>query len=333
MKNKEEFKQLTYEQRKIIEKLLRQGCLQKDIADTLGVNKSTISREIISRSRDGIYWADLAQLNYSKKRQKCHPKLTIDNDKIISHICRQIKNGLSPEEISGRLKLEISLGLRDVSDYVGHETIYKTIYESAYGRKEKLYQYLRRGKRHRTKQYGRKSKKTIIPNRMSIDLRPEIVDLRERIGDWEADSIIYPNKKAINSLVERKTLITRLSLLARKTAVETKKAIVNQLQDLPVETITFDNGLENVLHEEIGQELKAKTYFCHPYHSWEKGTNENTNGLVRRYLPRGKSIDGVTQTEIDEIAEELNNRPRKKLGYFTPNEMLKFECYKLSSCI
>ena len=333
MENNDKFKQLCFDQRKIIEKLLRKGCLQKDIAVVLGVNKSTVSREIASRSRGGIYWADLAQFNYIRKRQKCRPKLKINNDKLVSHFCEEIKNGLSPQEISGRLKLEIKLGLKTKADYIGYETIYKIIYESDFGKKENLNQYLRRGKKHRTKQHGRKTKNTLIPNRISIDVRPDIVNQRERIGDWEADSIIYPNKKALNSLVERKTLITRLSLLNRKTAIETKAAIINQLQNLPVETITFDNGSENTLHEEIGQELNVDTYFCHPYHSWEKGTNENTNGLVRRYLPRGKSIDGLTQIDIDDIAEELNNRPRKKLGYFTPNEMLKFECYKLFSCI
>lgn len=332
MENTSKFKQLSFEQRKIIEKNLKEGCLQKDIALVLGVNKSTISREISIRSRGGVYWADLAQFNYSKNRKNCHPKLKINNDKIVSHFCSEIKNGLSPQEISGRLKLEIDLGLKTKKDYIGYETIYKIVYESSFGKREKLSQYLRRGKKHRTKQYGRKSKKSLIPNRVSIDNRPEIVNLRQRVGDWEADSIIYPNKKAINSLVERKTLITRLSLLNRKTAVETKKAIINKLENLPVETITFDNGSENTLHEEIGERLDAKTYFCHAYHSWEKGTNENTNGLVRRYLPKKHNIDDLTQFELDEIAEDLNNRPRKKLGYFTPNEMLQFEYYLLSGC-
>jgi len=332
MENTSKFKQLSFGQRKIIEKSVRGGCLQKEIALALGVDKSTISREVSSRSRDGVYWADLAQSNYSKKRKKCHPKLKINNDKIVSHFCNEIKNGLSPEEISGRLKLEISLGLKTRKDYIGYETIYKIVYESDFGKREKLCQYLRRGKKHRTKQYGRKSKKTLIPNRVSIDDRPQIVNLRERVGDWEADSIIYPNKKAINSLVERKTLVTRLSLLNRKTAIETKEAIINKLENLPVETITFDNGSENTLHEEVGQKLDAKTYFCHAYHSWEKGTNENTNGLVRRYLPKRQNIDNLTQVDLDEIAEDFNNRPRKKLNYFTPNEMLQFEYYLLSGC-
>jgi len=333
MEDNGKFKQLDFKQRKTIEKLLKKGWLQKDIATRLGVNKSTISREISTHSRDGVYWADLAQIYHSRKRKKCHPKLKINNNKLVGHFCEEIKNGLSPETISGRLKLEIDLGLKTKADYIGYETIYKIIYESSFGQREELSQYLPRGKKHRTKQHGRKSKKTLIPNRVSIDDRPEIVNLRARLGDWEADSIIYPHKKALNSLVERKTLITRLSLLNQKTAAETKSAIINQLQNLPVKTITFDNGTENTLHQEVGQELAADTFFCHPYHSWEKGTNENTNGLVRRYLPRGKSIDDLTQQDIDEIAEELNNRPRKKLGYYTPNEMLELERYKLFSCI
>jgi len=332
MKNSEQFKQLTFKQRKVIEKQLRRGQLQKDIAKLIGVNKSTISREIARRSRDGIYWADLAEANYQKRHQQCHPKRKINNDRIISYLCNKIKNGWSPEEISGRLKLEINLGQKTKSDYIGYETIYKIIYDSEFGKTNHLNQYLRRGKKHRTKKYGRKSQKSIIPNRISIDVRPEIVNQRQRLGDWESDSIIYPCQKAINSLVDRKILLTLLTKLERKTAIETMLAIISRLRFLPVETITFDNGSENTLHQEIAQSLGAETYFCHPYHSWEKGTNENTNGLVRRYLPRGKNIEQLTQAELNDIAAELNNRPRKKLGYYTPLEMLKSECYKLAGC-
>lgn len=332
MKRSNNFNQLTLAQRQIIETGLRQGLTQRSIALQLGVDKSTVSREINHHSRQGTYWADLAQAAYRQARKQCHPKKKIDNDLIVADVRRRIEKGWSPEEISGRLKLEISLGQKTPNRYVGYETIYKLIYESDYGQREKLSQYLKRGKNHRTKQHGRKAKKTLIPNKVSIDLRPKVANQRLRIGDWESDSIIYPYKKAINSLVDRKILLTLLTKLLQKTAAETMRAVVGQLQKLPVKTITFDNGSENVLHQQVGQALGADTYFCHPYHSWEKGTNENTNGLVRRYLPRGRSIDDLTQTELDDIARELNHRPRKKLGYYTPAEMLKLAGYKLVSC-
>jgi len=332
MKTKEKFKQLTSEQRQIIEAKLLQGWLQKDIASLLEVNKSTISREVANRSRNGHYWAEGAQADYQQRRSVCHPSLKINNHQATSYLKDKVIDGWSPEQISGRLKLDIQKGLKTKTDYIGYETIYKIVYETEFGRQHHLSDYLRRGKKHRTDKHGRRSQKCLIINRNSIDNRPEVVNLRQRFGDWESDSIIYPHKRAINSLVERKTLLTLLTKLRRKTATETLKAVTYQLQCFPAETITFDNGSENSLHHQIGYFLGAKTYFCHPYHSWEKGTNENTNGLVRRYLPHHRNINDLTQAELDLVARALNHRPRKKLGFYTPVEMLKLAGYKLISC-
>lgn len=144
-------------------------------------------------------------------------------------------------------------------------------------------------------------------------------------------SLFYwvPVKNAIQSIVERKLKYTILTKLMRKTVDETTKAFITNLKDYFVKSLTVDNGIENKNHKEIAQELKANVYFCHPYHSWEKGTNENTNGLVRRYLPRGASLKDVTQDDLDDIVWELNNRPRKSLEYATPQEMLELEYSKL----
>ena len=134
---------------------------------------------------------------------------------------------------------------------------------------------------------------------------------------------------AIQSIVERKLKYTILNKLMRKIANESTTAFINSLKDYYVESLTVDNGSENKDHQKISEELNADVYFCHPYHSWEKGTNENTNGLVRRYLPRSTSLENITQDDLDDIAWELNNRPRKSLQYNTPQEMLELEYSKL----
>ena len=236
----------------------------------------------------------------------------------------------SPEQISGRLKLEIEVESRAETDYLVPETIYKFIYNSDFGRQQKLYEYLRRGKKRRTVKYGRKSQKEIIKNRVFIDLRPEEVNLRNTVGHWEGDSIIYPHKEALNSLVERKSRYGIVTKLKRKTAKLTRNTVTARLKDQLCLSLTVDNGTEHTEHQEMTRQLQAPVFFCHPFHSWEKGSNENFNGLIRRYLPRGRSISEVTQEDIDDITWELNNRPRKVLGFRTPTEVLKSEYRKLN---
>lgn len=221
---------------------------------------------------------------------------------------------------------------RSASDYVNHETIYQFVYESDFGKANKFYQYLRRGKKKRTRKYGRKSQKEIIPNRVFIDQRPKEVDLRQTVGHWESDTLHYPQKKGVNSLVERKARYVALTKMQRRTADETQRAIEEKLANHIRKTLTFDNGTENRNHEAIANNLSLSVFFCHAYHSWEKGTNENMNGIVRRYLPRRTDLDTITQQDLDEIAEELNNRPRAILGFKTPKEVLECEYQKLTIC-
>lgn len=213
---------------------------------------------------------------------------------------------------------------------MNHESIYQFIYYSDYGKQEKLFQYLRNGKKRRTRKYGIKTKHEIIPNRIFIDQRPQEINNRTTIGHWEGDAIIYKCKQAIQSIVERKLKYTILTKLMRKTADLSTTAFITNLKEYYVKSLTIDNGSENKDHEKISKELNASIYFCHPYHSWEKGTNENTNGLVRRYLPRGSSLEEISQHDLNDIAWELNNRPRKTLQYATPQEMLELEYSKLS---
>lgn len=335
MKNilsKRTFKHLSSEDRVRIEVLLTEGYAQISIAQKLVVNRSTISREIKARATPSGYHANIAQVNYEQKRNQCHPKNKIEETEIGSYVIAKIRAGWSPETISGRLDREIKQSLRAKEDFVTKETIYQFIYDSDFGKQEKLYQYLRRGKKHRTKKFGRKSQKQIISNRVFIDKRPDEVNERQHIGHWEGDTIHYAYKQGINSLVERKTRYALLSKLERRTAKETNRAVKSQLANHYYQSLTVDNGSENSQHEEITEKLNMPIFFCHPYHSWEKGSNENLNGLVRRYLPKRSSLMDITQEDLNDIADELNNRPRKILGYQTPKEVLEYEYANLSIC-
>lgn len=290
----------------------------REIARRLGRSPSTISDELKRNRYSNNYIAIHAQAVTEKRKVEARRRHPLKSSQVYSYVLAKLEKGWSPETIAGRLKKHNGRTI------ICHETIYQFVYESNYGKGKSLYQYLKRGKKHRTKYHGRRSQKETIPNRIFIDERPEDVATRRDIGHWEGDSIIYKDKQAINSLVERKSRFVILTKLERKTAQLTESA-VSRIGALPHKTLTVDNGSENTTHENISKSLGVKVYFCHPYHSWEKGTNENTNGLVRRYLPRGTSIQDVTQQDIDDIAWELNNRPRKVLNFNTPQEILEKE--------
>lgn len=328
---KKSFKHLTDADRIRIEVLLREGYRQIKIADKLTVNRSTISREIRNRGTPSGYHAKQAEINHRLKRGKCRPKIKIEETRAGIYVLEKIILGWSPETISGRLKFEISLGLRDKNEYVNLESIYQFVYESDYGKRENLYEYLRRGKKHRSKKHGRKSHKTTIPNRVFIEMRPKEIEERKSVGHWEGDTIHYPKRQGINSLVERKARFAILTKLERRTAEQTTLAVVNRLLEHRRDSLTVDNGTENIKHEIISEALDMPVFFCHPYHSWEKGSNENMNGLVRKYLPRGTNLDTISQEDLDDIADELNNRPRKILGFQTPFEILEGEYNKLNN--
>ena len=323
------FKQLTDTDRVHIEVLLKEGFKQIRIAEKLGVNRSTISREINNRGTPSGYHAKQAEINHQIKRGKCKPKIKIEETTAGSYVIEKLRKGWSPETISGRLRREIDLGLRDEKEYVNPESIYQFVYNSDFGKQEKLYEYLRHGKKHRTKKQGRKAQKSIIPNRVFIEMRPKEIDKRKTVGHWEGDTIHYPNKRGINSLVERKARYAILTKLERRTAEQTTAAVISRLSNHRRESLTVDNGTENIEHETIAKTLDLQVFFCHAYHSWEKGSNENMNGLVRKYLPSGTNLDTISQEDLDDIADELNNRPRKILAFQTPSEVLEGEYIKL----
>jgi len=305
---------LTREQRYTISCLYKQGCTQKLIAQTIGKHKSVVSRELkrnanLNGRYSFLYAQDMAELRKerSKKPRKLLPEL---KKKIIS----LVQEDFSPQQIEGRLKLENK-------PFVSHETIYKII------RKDKenggsLYKHTRHQLKHRKRPVGAKIS---IKNRVSIDQRPEIVNLKKRFGDWEFDTIVGENNQgAILTMVERKTAFMMMEKLKKgKNAKELTKVAVRLLTAYinNVHTITSDNGTEFADHESIAKSLKAKFFFTNPYSSWEKGLVENTNKLVRQYIPKSINFNDINDLYIKNIQHKLNNRPRAKLNFYSPKEI------------
>ena len=304
---------LTREQRYAIFLLYKQNCSQKKIAETIGKDKSVISREL-KRNANGKgkysfeYAQDMADIRKERmqKRRRLHPWL---EKKIIELILQD----WSPQQIVGRLKLENK-------EYVSHETIYKII------RKDKanggfLYKHTRHKLKHRKRPV---SKQISIKNRISIHERPKIVDTKERFGDWEIDTIIgEQGKGAIVNLVERKTAFMMMEKLENgKNAKELTKVVTRLLTGYinHVHTITGDNGTEFADHQAIAKKLKTMFFFTDPYSAWQKGLIENTNKLVRQYLPKKTNFNSITQQQVKEIQYKINNRPRQNLKFYSPKE-------------
>jgi len=301
------YTQLTYNQRYHIYAFMKAGLCQTEIAETIGVHKSTISREIRrNRGRRG-YRPKQAQQLAVKRRGKANSRITDEDWGLIEEL---ICLDWSPEQISDCCRKEQVL-------QISHEWIYQRIYRD----KRKggtLWGHLRCRKKRR-KRYGSYDKRGQIPNRTLIDERPQVVEDRSRLGDWEADTIIGKGKKgAIVTLVDRKSRYLRMGLVSQRTKKAVKEMIISLLADFPVHTITCDNGKEFTSHEEIANVLGAEVYFAHPYASWERGTNENTNGLIRQYIPKDTKFSELTHEDIAFVENRLNTRPRKCLSFNSP---------------
>jgi len=309
------YRQLTQEQRYHISALLAVGNAQNYIADVVGVHKSTISRELGRNRGERKYWPKQAERKaiFRRKEAKKHIKLTTELKQIL---IEKIKLDWSPDQISGYLKKE---KIAEIS----HECIYQFILEDK-KTGGTLYKHLRHSGRKRKKRYGSVDRRGQIKNRVFIDERPKIVDKKLRLGDWEGDTIIgKKQQKAIVTLVDRASKKTLIGKVATKHSNIVSDIIINLISPIKdiTHTITFDNGKEFSDHENIAKKLGADIYFAHPYHSWERGLNENTNGLIRQYIKKGSSFDGISDEKIIFIQDRLNNRPRKILGYRTPNEV------------
>jgi IS30 family transposase len=312
------------EQRYTISAMHRQGCTQKQISEAIGKDKSVVSRELKRNcNHKGKYSFGYAQdmSNLRKARMKKPRKL---HSWLKKEITGLIEQDWSPQQIEGRLKLENK-------PLVSHETIYKII------RKDKaeggtLYRHTRHRLKHRKRPVG---KKTAIKNRVTIDHRPEIVDTKQRFGDWEIDTIVGENNKgAILTMVERKTAFMMMEKLKGKNAKELTGVITRLLFAYinHVHTITGDNGTEFADHQRIAKMLKTEFFFTHPYSAWEKGLIENTNKLVRQYIPKKTNFSKLNEQQIKEIQYKINNRPREKLNYYSPKEIF-FLNLNSNSCI
>ena len=311
------YKQLTLKERYHISTLLQRGWSQKDIAESIGVHASTICREI-QRNRDEDdkeYSFEFAHAT-ARDRQYNKVKYTVITSKIKTYIKSKLKEDWSPEQISGRMK-------KDKGFTVCHETIYRYIYYNK-SRGGRLYKYLR----HKNKKYHNRSnsyqRRGIIIDRVSIDKRPKIVERKNRIGDFEIDTMIGRHHiGALVTVVDRKSKYAIIKNVPSKKAEEVTKALIEMLHPLKeiTKTITSDNGKEFAYHKQVSEALATDFYFAHPYSSWERGLNEHTNGLIRQYLPKKTDFTQVSKDEIITIQDKLNHRPRKVLNYRTPYEV------------
>lgn len=317
---KKRYNHLSYEERIMIRSYVQVGLSLRKISKELGRAPSTISRELSRNeqfSGKRVIYPRFAQMKANGRRRRAYKKerlKSINNQKYVED---QLKMGWSPEQISGRMHVE------QFSLPVSHEAIYQWIYSC----RRDLAVYLTRHHRQR-KRFGqsKKFKKIAIPNRIAISERPKVVERRKEIGHWETDLVVSKqNKDSILVSVERKTRYVKLSKLKDRKSITASNALVQDLLKFIgqyCKTITYDNGKENVRHQDVNRKLGCKSYFCDPNQSQQKGSVENVAGLVRRIFPKKTDFANVHHSTIKALENKLNNRPRKCLGFKTPIEAL-----------
>jgi len=293
------YRHLSLEDRDTISEMKRQGHRLAEIARALGRSKSTISRELKRNSTPAyrVYLSCKAHERAVTRKKESGQRPRLKNERIVSYVREKLALDWSPELIAGK----IGQNIRGAS--ISHEAIYQYIYHPKTECREELIGQLVRGHRKRKKKgIGRKERKTKIPNRISINERPVSADNRSRYGHWEGDSLVSRKSLvALNSLVERKSRLLMLTRLDRKTAENTTDAVVQRLGRLPERarrTLTLDNGTENSGHEQITESLGTQCYFADPYSSWQRGANEQVNGMVRRYFPKGTDFSKITDEQV-----------------------------------
>ena len=305
------FTHLTPEERDEIAIMQAQGKSLNDIAQKLQRPKSTISREL-RRNRSPVYNVYLphrAQQRAMERKSAAHKRPRLKSEKIRHYVTCKLKQGWSPEQIAGRLSTEYPW----LS--ISHEAIYQYLYDSGVRQNQDLVPYLPRAHKRRQQKGHRHTHRSLhIPHRIGINNRPVHISTRKQFGHWETDSVISrQSTAALNVSVERKTRFTKITKMIQKSARQTRCALTRTLSRLPVHarrTITYDNGSENVEHLRVNEVLGTQSYFCNPYRSWEKGTNENTIGLIRRVYPKKTNFDHISCTDIKALERRLNNRPR-----------------------
>jgi transposase, IS30 family len=319
--------ELKYYDRQRLEYWLRTKQSLRKIAQLMHRGHSVVVREI-QRNSSGRkkYRADTAQRLCEKRKHKQHRGKLNKYPKLRAYVEEKIVEDWSPEQIAGRLKQHQPQELRGLG--ISHESIYYWIYEKS-EKYKKLHTHLRT---HRKKRRGhgkrKRGQKVNIPGRTSIRERPDVVNQKKRVGDWESDTMEGTKRDGvcISAQYERKTMATKLHKIQNTSAEETYRAIVKTIDSLPlhmIKTCTFDNGTETTKHMRVTEEYGIDTYHCDPYSPWQKGGVENAIKLVRQYIPKKTPISKVTESEISFIEARLNNRPRKGLNYQTPNEVIQ----------
>ncbi len=314
---KKQYKQITSDERDLIAVHYANGFSISEIAKMINRNKSTISRELTrNRSKySKIYLSNQAHKKAKKRKKQAAMKEELKCHKIRNFVKNKLKEGWTPQIIAG----ELALNPQKLK--ISHESIYLYIYK----KRPDLVQYLPRAHKKRFKRVPKSNKKNNrIPNRISIDQRPKEINNRSEFGHWESDAIVSKQSKAtLAVLIERVSKLVKIKKIKQNKANMFSKAIIRRMKGLPAcarRSITYDNGSENTQHELINDQLNTNSYFCNPYHSWEKGSVENVNGLIRRFLPKKTDFAKITHKRIKEIESLLNNRPRKCLGFKTPNQ-------------
>jgi transposase, IS30 family len=309
------YRRITYEDRCQIYALNKRGSSQQGIAQLLGLSQSTVSRELCrNRGKRGYRFKQAQATAEARRAVRSKPrKLTATLRRTIERRLREQR--WSPEQISGWL------GEQGIA--LSHERIYQMVWQDKRDGGDLWRCLRRRGKRY-NKRSGTNAGRGLIPHRIDISKRPPVVDRRTRVGDWEGDTLAGAGHRGgLLTLVERKTMLTKIALLPRATANITRRAAVRKLRPVGdfVHTITFDNGKEFAGHQEIACALDAKIFFATPYHAWERGLNENTNGLIRDFFPKGTDFSTITAAEVAKVERLLNARPRKSLGFRSPQEV------------
>lgn len=324
---------LTLLEREYVEFRLRCHVSLRQIALGLHRNHGVVSREIRrNKERNGSYSALRAQKKADeRKRRNRDRRSKLDEDIILkNHVVSELRKGMKPHVIAGRLKHHPPPGME--SKHVCHETIFQWIF-MGHGKYEDLYKFLTFNQRKRKKQRaGRRGRRLCIPDRISIHARPEHINERKEYGHWETDSMVFSRQKERLSVqYERKAKYVLIHRLSNGTAEETDGAIQDSILSLPQylwKTLTFDNGKEGVNHGRLRQEYDIQTYFCDPYASYQKGGVEQTNGIIRHFLPRDTNMSKITQQDIYEIQQKINHTPRRSLNYRTPAEVISELCGK-----
>jgi len=322
-----EYRQLTEEDRIEIYAMKQAGKEQNKIAVELSVHPSTISRELARNTGLRGYRPKQAQQKTLHRRFTARKAVKMLPE-TIAYIESKLREQHSPEQIAERMKLDPEWH----GPVVSHERIYQHIWQDK-AHDGTLYRHLRiAGTRQRRKRRNSRDMRGTIPNRVGIEKRPKIVERKIRIGDWEGDTVIGKNHQgALVTLVDRKSKLTLIGKVARYTCQAVEQTIISLMELLPRRnyTLTVDNGKEFASHESVAETLAIKVYFADPYSAWQRGLNENTNGLIRQYVPKGSDVRSLTDRQVQHIMQRLNNRPRKALGFLTPNEVF-YERKKLT---